>query len=81
MFGFIWTLIIGGIIGAIAQALVGRDIPGGIIGNIILGIVGANVGGWLLSNFGPSLGGIAIVPAILGGVILVFLYDLIAGRS
>lgn len=80
MLGFLWTLIIGGVVGAIAQAIVGKGVPGGIIGNIIVGIIGANIGGWLLADLGPELGGIAIIPAILGGVILVFIFDLIAGR-
>lgn len=80
MLGFIWTLVIGGVVGAIAQAIVGKGVPGGIIGNIIVGIIGANIGGWLLGGMGPDVGDIAIIPAILGGVILVVIFDLIAGR-
>ena len=33
---FIWSLIVGGIIGAIAGAFLGKDVPGGIIGNIVV---------------------------------------------
>ena len=47
---FIWFLIIGGIIGWLAGAILGKDIPGGIIGNIIAGIIGAWIGGKLLGN-------------------------------
>lgn len=35
MFGWLWSLIIGGIIGAIAGALTSRDLPAGWIGNIV----------------------------------------------
>ena len=35
--GFIWSLIVGGILGAIAGMIVGKDVPGGIIGNIKIG--------------------------------------------
>ncbi|WP_373792555.1 GlsB/YeaQ/YmgE family stress response membrane protein, partial [Jeotgalibaca porci] len=32
--GLIWSLIVGGVLGAIAGAIMGKDVPGGIIGNI-----------------------------------------------
>ncbi|SBA64955.1 transglycosylase associated family protein [Staphylococcus aureus] len=35
MFGFIGMLIVGGLIGWAAGAIMGKDIPGGILGNII----------------------------------------------
>ncbi|ERI04393.1 GlsB/YeaQ/YmgE family stress response membrane protein [Aneurinibacillus aneurinilyticus] len=75
--GFIWSLIVGGIIGWIAGALMGRDIPGGIIGNIIAGFIGAWIGSALLGNWGPVVGGFAIIPAIIGAVILVFIVSLV----
>lgn len=34
---FIWSLIIGGIIGWVASLITGCDIPRGIIGNVIAG--------------------------------------------
>jgi uncharacterized membrane protein YeaQ/YmgE (transglycosylase-associated protein family) len=77
MLGFIWSLIIGGLIGWVASLIVGRDIPGGIIGNIIAGFVGAWLGSLLLGNWGPDLGGFAIIPAILGSVLLVFILSFI----
>ncbi|MDN6326970.1 MAG: GlsB/YeaQ/YmgE family stress response membrane protein, partial [Alkalibacterium sp.] len=72
-------LIIGGIIGAIGQAIVGTDVPGGIIGNIIIGFIGAWAGQFLF-QWGPELADFYIIPAIVGSIIVVFLYGLIASR-
>ncbi|WCK52755.1 GlsB/YeaQ/YmgE family stress response membrane protein [Aneurinibacillus sp. Ricciae_BoGa-3] len=74
---FLWSLIVGGIIGWIAGAIMGRDIPGGIIGNIIAGFIGAWIGTALLGTWGPVIGGFAIIPAIIGAVVLVFIASFI----
>ncbi len=58
MFGFIGMLIVGGLIGWAAGAIMGKDIPGGILGNIIAGIIGSWLGGTLLGHWGPELGSI-----------------------
>ncbi|GAB6928800.1 GlsB/YeaQ/YmgE family stress response membrane protein [Paenibacillus sp. JCM 10914] len=76
---FLWSLIVGGIIGWIAGLIMGRDIPGGIIGNVIAGFVGAWLGGLLLGAWGPEMGGFFIVPALIGAVVLVFIVSLIMG--
>lgn len=70
---FIWSLIVGGIIGWIAGLVIGRDMPGGIIGNIIAGFIGAWLGSALLGSWGPVIGGFYIIPALIGAVILVFI--------
>lgn len=80
MLGLIWSLIVGGVIGAIAGMIVGKDVPGGIIGNIVAGFIGAWIGQSLLGNWGPDIGGFAIVPALIGAVVLVFVFSLIVGR-
>jgi len=74
---FIWSLIIGGILGWIASLIVGKDIPGGIIGNILGGFIGAWIGSSLLGNWGPEIGGFYIIPALIGAVVLIFLISLI----
>lgn len=73
----IWSLIIGGLIGWAAGAITGKGVPFGIIGNIIAGFIGANLGTWLLGSWGPSLGGFALVPALIGAIILVLIVSLI----
>lgn len=75
--GFIWYLIIGGIVGWLAGLILGKDLPGGIIGNIIAGIIGAWIGGSLFGNFGPEVGDIYIIPALIGAIILVAIVSLI----
>ncbi|MEH7458681.1 GlsB/YeaQ/YmgE family stress response membrane protein [Bacillus sp. JJ1127] len=74
---FIWSLIVGGILGWFASLLTGKDVPGGVIGNIIAGIIGSWVGTVLFGKFGPIIGGFAIIPALIGAVILIFIVCLI----
>ena len=72
----IWTLIIGGIIGAIAGAVVGRS-KSGCITNIFAGLVGSYIGSLLMGNWGPSVAGMAILPSIVGAVIVIAIISLI----
>ncbi len=80
--GWIAWIIIGAIAGAIAKAIMpGRD-PGGCIVTILLGIGGALLAGWL----GNMLGwyrqgqGAGFIAAIVGAIIILFIWRLIAGR-
>ena len=73
----LWTLLIGGIIGAFAGYLTSRDLPMGWIGNIIAGLVGSWLGQSLLGSWGPSVAGMALLPSILGAVILVLITSLV----
>ncbi|MEJ9229969.1 GlsB/YeaQ/YmgE family stress response membrane protein [Peribacillus frigoritolerans] len=75
--GFLWSLIIGGIIGWLAGMIIGRDVPFGIIGNIIAGFVGAWLGSLILGNWGPSVADFAIIPALIGAIVFVFILSLI----
>lgn len=69
----IWYLIVGGILGWFASLITGKDVPGGVIGNIIAGIIGSWLGSLLLGKFGPVIGGFAIIPALIGAIILIFI--------
>ncbi|KRD81712.1 hypothetical protein ASE51_24315 [Bacillus sp. Root147] len=73
----LWMLIVGGIIGWLADLITGSDVPGGIIGNIIAGFIGAWLGGLILGDWGPVVGGFAIIPAIIGSIILVLVVSFI----
>ena len=82
--GIIWTIIIGFIAGVIAKFIMpGDNEPTGFILTTILGIVGAFVATYL----GQALGwyrpgeGAGLVGAVLGAVIVLFIYGLVAGRS
>ncbi len=81
--GFLWTLIIGLVVGAIAKLIMpGRD-PGGIIVTMLIGVAGALLAGFL----GRAMGwyanpgeGPGIIASIVGAIILLFLYRLFTGR-
>ena len=79
MLGWLWSLIVGGVIGALAGTITSRDVPMGIIGNIIAGLVGAWIGQALLGTWGPSLAGMVLVPSILCAIILVLIVSAIFG--
>jgi len=80
----LWTIIIGFVVGVIAKFIMPGDKtePQGFILTTILGIVGAFLAtylgqlvGWY--NAGESAG---FIGAIVGAVILLFIYGLIMGR-
>ena len=80
--GIIWTLIIGLLAGIIAKLLMpGRD-PGGFIITILLGIAGAFLATWL----GQAIGwyrageGAGFIGAVVGAVIILIIYRMIARR-
>ncbi|ASV66385.1 MULTISPECIES: GlsB/YeaQ/YmgE family stress response membrane protein [Cytobacillus] len=77
MFSFLWSLIIGGLIGWVASLIAGRDIPGGVIGNIIAGFIGAWLGTLILGDWGPVIADFAIIPAIIGAIVLAFVVSFI----
>ena len=81
--GIIWTIIIGFVAGVIAKFVMpGDNEPKGFILTTILGVVGAFVSTYL----GQAVGwyrageGAGFIGAIVGAVILLFLYGLIMGR-
>lgn len=82
--GLLTWIVIGAIAGAIAKWIMPGEDPGGFIITILLGIAGALVGGFIASAIG--LGGMegftfgSIIIAILGAVLLLFLYRLITGN-
>jgi uncharacterized membrane protein YeaQ/YmgE (transglycosylase-associated protein family) len=75
---FIWLILIGLVIGALAKVIMpGRD-PGGIIVTILLGIVGSIIGGYLASALGTTGGTGRFILGIIGALLLLLLYRLIA---
>lgn len=69
--GLIWTLLVGALIGVIAGSLTKKGGSMGWIANILAGLVGSSIGQSLLGHWGPQLAGMALVPSIVGAVILV----------
>jgi uncharacterized membrane protein YeaQ/YmgE (transglycosylase-associated protein family) len=81
--GILWTIIIGFLAGVIAKFLMpGPNEPSGFILTTILGIVGAFVATFLgqaVGWYGPNQGA-GFIGAIVGAVVVLFIYGLIAGR-
>ncbi|WP_124058569.1 GlsB/YeaQ/YmgE family stress response membrane protein [Vaginisenegalia massiliensis] len=73
----IWSLIVGGIIGWLAGLILGKDIPGGVIGNIIAGFLGSWLGNQFFDTMGPVVGGFAVIPSLLGAIILILIVSFI----
>ncbi|MEX2803577.1 GlsB/YeaQ/YmgE family stress response membrane protein [Streptococcus sp. H31] len=67
----LWSIIIGALIGVAAGALTKEGGSMGWIANIAAGLIGSAVGQALFGTWGPSLAGMALVPSILGAVIVV----------
>ena len=79
--GWIWSLIVGAIIGAIAGATTKKGDSMGWIANIIAGLVGSMIGQSILGHWGPSLAGMALIPSIIGAVILVAVVSFFVGKK
>ena len=78
----IWMIIIGGIAGALAKAIMPGKDPGGIIVTILLGIVGAIVAGFI----GRAIGwydepgeGAGLIASVIGAIIVLAGYRLVSG--
>lgn len=67
----LWTLIIGAVIGAIGGGISGRGKQMGCLLNIIAGLAGSYIGQAIFGHWGPQLAGMALVPSILGAIIVV----------
>ncbi|BAL51891.1 GlsB/YeaQ/YmgE family stress response membrane protein [Lactococcus lactis] len=77
----IWSLIVGAIIGVIAGAITNKGKSMGWIANILAGLVGSFVGQALLGSWGPSLADMALIPSIVGAVIVVAVVSFFLGRA
>jgi uncharacterized membrane protein YeaQ/YmgE (transglycosylase-associated protein family) len=77
MLGFIWFIIMGGIIGWLASLVMKRDAAMGTLANIAVGILGSFIGngvlgfitgGGTIGDWPPDWSG--VVAALIGAVIL-----------
>lgn len=80
---YLWVAIIGLIVGALAKFIMPGKDPGGIIITMVIGIVGSFVGTFIgralgFYNEGEAAG---FIMSLIGAIILLALYRMIAGRS
>ncbi|HGA1090905.1 TPA: GlsB/YeaQ/YmgE family stress response membrane protein [Streptococcus agalactiae] len=80
--GLIWSLIVGAIIGAIAGAITNKGGSMGWIANILAGLVGSFVGQSLLGGtWGPKLADMALIPSIVGAIIVIIVTSFVLGKK
>lgn len=78
---WLWVLIVGALIGVIAGAITSKGKSMGWISNILAGLIGSSIGQAIFGSWGPQLAGMALIPSILGAVILVAVVSFFVGRS
>lgn len=78
---WLWVLIVGAIIGAIAGVITSKGQSMGWIANIVAGLVGSTVGQAILGSWGPHLAGMALIPSIIGAVVIVAVVSFFIGKS
>jgi uncharacterized membrane protein YeaQ/YmgE (transglycosylase-associated protein family) len=80
----VW-IVFGGLAGWIASMFAGTNQRQGMFGNIIVGILGAVIGGWIMSSLGyGDISGFnlySFVVAVLGAVLLLFIWKMVTGRG
>ncbi|GAB6482091.1 GlsB/YeaQ/YmgE family stress response membrane protein [Bacillus cereus] len=74
---FIWSLIVGGILGWLASLIPEKNIPDRVVSNAIAGIIGSWIGSSLFNKWGPVIGGFAIIPALIGSIVFIVIISLI----
>ena len=79
---WLWVILIGLVVGALAKLIMPGKDPGGIIITILIGIAGSLVGTWVgravgLYQEGQSAG---FILSLIGAIILLGIYHLIRRR-
>ena len=81
MLGVILMLVSAALIGWIADLVVPGRLPFGWVGSILAGLVGAWLGSTLLGDWGPTFGGLALIPGILGAIVFAFVVRALLGTT
>ncbi len=73
IFGFLWTLFLGGLAGWIAGKIMNSE--GGVFRNVLLGLIGGVVGSFVLGILGIHGNGIigGTVVSVVGACILIWI--------
>lgn len=86
IFSIIGWIIFGLIAGLLAKWIMPGKDPGGLIVTILIGIAGAVIGGFLATSLGLNaffawLPFTDLVVAVLGGLLLLFIFRQVAGKK
>jgi uncharacterized membrane protein YeaQ/YmgE (transglycosylase-associated protein family) len=73
--GWLYTLIVGGIIGWLASKVMKADAQMGVLANIVIGIIGSSLGFWVAGVLGFAAYGLIaqLAVSIAGAALLIFL--------
>ena len=77
----IWSMIVGVLIGAVAGAITNSGENMGCFFKMFAGLIGSSVGQALLGSWGPSLAGMALIPSIVGAIIVIALVEFVFGKN
>lgn len=69
--GWLWMIVVGLVVGAVAKAIMPGKDPGGILVTILLGIGGSVVGGFLARLLGIGSGP-GLIGSVIGALILLW---------
>ena len=69
----IWSLLVGAFIGWIGSLLTNK--------NRLAGLIGSAVGQSLFGHWGPRLAGMAVIPSVLGSVIVIAVVSFFFGKK
>jgi uncharacterized membrane protein YeaQ/YmgE (transglycosylase-associated protein family) len=83
MMSFLWMLLVGLVVGALAKLFMPGNDPGGIVVTMLIGIAGSVIAGFLGRTVGWYTEGqpAGFIASILGAVLLLVIYKALAGRS
>jgi uncharacterized membrane protein YeaQ/YmgE (transglycosylase-associated protein family) len=81
-YGFLGWIVIGALAGALARLIMPGRGPSGCIVTILLGVGGALLAGFLSHQLGwdRNNSGAGFIAAVIGAIIILFIYRLISGR-
>ena len=81
-YSWLWWIVIGGVAGVIAKAIMPGKDPGGCIVTILLGIAGALLAGFIGSAVGwyERGEGAGFIAAIIGAILILFIYRMAVRR-
>ena len=79
---FLYMILIGLIVGALAKFIMPGNDPGGIIVTILIGILGAVIAGWLGRTLNWYAEGepVGFLAALGGAILLLAIYRVVKGR-
>jgi uncharacterized membrane protein YeaQ/YmgE (transglycosylase-associated protein family) len=81
--GFIWALVVGLVVGALAKLIMPGKDPGGILITMALGVAGSFVGTYLgraIGHYGDNQSA-GFIASLVGAIILLAIYRLFTRRK